>query len=264
MRSPLRLAIIFISIALVLVVFGWLTTRQKLVSNEREQVALSTELATANSRLAAQQQQIDSLQKELERSKAAAVEVHKLRGEVTQLRAAAQAAEKLKLSQTPGQKPGPIDPPEAVAPPAPPPLPPKISDVIGQVAPLRAKAFNGTLTKEEREYLASIKPELEKLERSPKDFAELQAGFIQAATGISDQERIDQIQAIIEKTSSAAVTRGLDLPSSKPEDETWALQRNQLDRRGTQAVQHLMSDSERAAFDRVFVGVLGVDLGTGR
>jgi hypothetical protein len=105
---------------------------------------------------------------------------------------------------------------------------------------------------------------LNSLERSPSEFADFQTAFIQGAIGLSDPEKTQQIHDIIQKVYERAVANGLDVPS-KPADaaDNWVNQRYQLDRRGTSAVQGLLTPEQRASFDRAFLGIMGVDLGTG-
>ena len=106
--------------------------------------------------------------------------------------------------------------------------------------------------------------DLNSLERTPKDFADFQAAFIESAVGLTDTEKTQQIRDLILRTYEHAVTRGLDIPS-KPAagTEDWVTQRHQLDRRATSAVQKILTPEERQAFDRAFLGVMGIDLGTG-
>jgi hypothetical protein len=61
-----------------------------------------------------------------------------------------------------------------------------------------------------------------------------------------------------------AVANGLDIPS-KPATGTdaWVQRRFQLDRRATAAVEQLLTPEERQVFGRAFLGVMGVDLGSG-
>jgi hypothetical protein len=105
---------------------------------------------------------------------------------------------------------------------------------------------------------------LNSLERSPGEFADFQTAFIQSAIGLSDPEKTQQIHEIIQKVYERAVGNGLDIPS-KPADgvDTWVNQRYQLDRRGTSAVQGLLTPEQRSSFDRAFLGIMGVDLGMG-
>jgi hypothetical protein len=102
------------------------------------------------------------------------------------------------------------------------------------------------------------------LEKTPSDFADFQSAFIESAVGLSDPEKTRQIRDIILRTYERAVANGLDIPS-KPATgaEDWVNQRYQLDRRSTSAVQKLLTPEERQAFDRAFIGVMGVDRGTG-
>ena len=105
---------------------------------------------------------------------------------------------------------------------------------------------------------------LNSLERTPTEFADFQTAYIQGVLGITDPEKTRQIHDFISKTYERAVARGLDIPS-KPATgtEEWVSQRHQLDRRATSAVQGLLSPEEKSLFDRAFLGVMGIDLGTG-
>lgn len=102
------------------------------------------------------------------------------------------------------------------------------------------------------------------LERTPAQFADFQAAFIQGAVGISDTTKLQQIHDLIQRTYEHAVANGLDIPS-KPAVETdaWVQQRFQLDRRATAAVEQVLTPEERQLFGHAFIGVMGVDLGSG-
>src|SRR5262249_48207117 len=115
----------------------------------------------------------------------------------------------------------------------------------------------------ERQYLHNLKPEMEKLEHSPSDFAAFQTELIQSATGINDPEKTERIRQTVQRVYENAVSRGLDIPSRPADDLNWIEDRFRLDRRGTEAVQGMLSPEERAAFDKQFIGIMGVDLGTG-
>ena len=117
-------------------------------------------------------------------------------------------------------------------------------------------------TAEEMAWLQQIKPELEKLESTPQDFATFQSAMIQQVAGVTDPEKLEKIRQGIQKVYENAVNRGLTL-QQRQDDPTWVEQRHQLDRRGTTMVQRVLDENERAAFDRSFLGVMGVDLGTG-
>jgi hypothetical protein len=254
-----RLVGILLVAAFAAISVQYFTFRVHLGRTEEESASIRAKLAEAESTVASQEQRITQLAKELEQSKAAANEVHKLRGEVTQLRSALQTAEKSKTKGNPKAASPAVA--EAAAPAI---NPQNITEMARQVGNLRNKAFGGAgpLTPEERQYLQTLKPELEKLEKSPKEFSQFQAGLIQSATGIDDPAKVEQIRGIIEKVYDRAVSQGLDI-TSRRDDATWVDQRHQLDRRGTQAVQNLLNENERAVFDRSFLGVMGVDLGTG-
>jgi RNA polymerase sigma factor (sigma-70 family) len=100
------------------------------------------------------------------------------------------------------------------------------------------------------------------LERSPADFADFQTAFIQAAVGINDPAKVEQIRQIIRQTYEQAVALGLDIPSKPVTDtEAWVQARWQLDHSNTKAVKDLLTPEERKLFGRGFIGIMGVDLG---
>src|SRR6185503_13288909 len=135
-----------------------------------------------------------------------------------------------------------------------------------------AGALRGKMLKGDSQISASemaLRDELSKrnlnsLERSPTEFADFQAAFIQSTLGLTDQDKTQQIHDVIQKVYERAVANGLDIPS-KPAEGTddWVTKRYQLDRRGTSAVQGLLTPDERSLFDRAFLGIMGIDLGTG-
>jgi hypothetical protein len=210
-------------------------------------------------------QQLAQLQLERDRYKTNAAEVLRLRGEISTLRTALKAAEqKLAAQKPPSQPSARAEPAQQMQNAAIPPGFTTYQEMAQFAGNLRKKAFSGEpLTDQEKQWLQQAKPELEKLERSPAEFAEFQSSLIQSAAGINDPQKVEQIRQIIQRVYEGAVARNLDIPSRPADDQQWKDARHQLDRRGTSAVQNLMSESERAAFDRVFIGIMGVDLGTG-
>jgi len=104
----------------------------------------------------------------------------------------------------------------------------------------------------------------QRLERSPSDFADFQTAFIQAAVAINDPAKVAQIHEIVRATYEHAVVQGLDIPS-KPDSgtEDWVQKRHQLDRRATRALQDILTPDEKRSFNHAFLGVMGIDLGTG-
>jgi len=244
-----------------------------LIAYQQHRVSNSlSELATLRENAAAADKERADLQKAREQAlaenktlKEQAAEVHKLRNEITTLRKEQITLQnQLKLA---AQKEARKEPTPAPAPSPENPLPTQFANLeqmTQTVASLRAKAFGGGgLTEQEKQYLQQLKPQIEQLEKSPADFASFQVGLIQSATGINDQAKLDQIKGIIQKVYENANTRGLDVTSRPENDPAWVQQRFQFDRRGTSAVQNILSETERAAFDKRFLGIMGVDLGTG-
>ena len=222
----------------------------------------NSELSAALTESNALQQKVEAAQLERDQYKATAAEIHKLRGEVAQLRSENETLRKQVAARVEEQKALAAN--ASASPPASP-IPesfPDHSSVGKFAAALRAKARSGQLSPEEMEWLKTIKPELEKLEAHPRDFAAFQAAMIQEVAGITDPEKAEQIRNTIERVYENANRRGLNLQSRPAEDSAWVDQRHQLDRRGTGAVQKLLTDDERAAFDRSFLGIMGVDVGT--
>jgi len=134
------------------------------------------------------------------------------------------------------------------------------------VGAARSKMLRGEpMSDSEKALLANLSPrDLNSLERTPNEFADFQTAFIQNLVGLSDPEKTQQIHDLIRNTYEHAVANRLDIPS-KPATETddWVNRRHQLDRRATSAIQGILTPEERSLFDRAFIGVMGVDLGTG-
>lgn len=243
-----------------------------LVASQRNEKAATqlrakhaAELSDAVSQKNALLKQIEAAQLERDQYKTAAAEVHKLRGEISQLRKENESLQKTAAAAL--QKAESAESNSANSALTSGAIPESFADhtTLGQFAAgLRAKASKGQLSPEELQWLQQIKPELEKLESQPRDFAAFQAAMIQEVTGVTDPQKAEQIRNTVQHVYEAANQRGLDLQSRPAEeDAAWIEQRHQLDRRGTGAVQKLLTEEERAAFDRSFLGIMGVDLGTG-
>jgi RNA polymerase sigma factor (sigma-70 family) len=109
-----------------------------------------------------------------------------------------------------------------------------------------------------------VRPQLEELERRPQDYAAFQTEFIKAVAGLKDDGKVAQIQELLQNTYQQAVGAGLDAPSKPAQNvEEWKLKRDALDRPATRALEAILSDDERGKFGRAFLGVMGIDLGTG-
>jgi hypothetical protein len=243
----------------ILLTYGRRNTAVKAAEQQRQ----SAEITNLKARAATLEEKLAGTEKERDRLKAEASEVYKLRAEVSTLRKAREALEKQAAQQA------------RVTPPAPPQPQPatnsvpqgpagQYAEVAQDIAAIRKKMSSGTPpTAEEMAWLQQIKPELEKLESSPQEFAAFQTAMIQNVAGVSDPEKVAKIQQAVQKVYENAVNRGLTLQQRQAEDPAWVEQRHQLDRRGTTAIQRILDENERAAFDRSFLGVMGVDLGTG-
>jgi hypothetical protein len=204
---------------------------------------------------------------ELERLRAEHEELLRLRGQVAQLRRERdELLRKAASFAASANKPATVEKPPLndawvqqilSAPPG------QKGAALGSV---RSKLFKGEpMSDSEKALLANLSPrELNALERNPNEFADFQTAFIQNLVGLSDPQKTQQIHDLIRNTYEHAVANRLDIPS-KPAAETddWVNRRHQLDRRATSAIQGILTPEERSVFDRAFIGVMGVDLGTG-
>jgi len=245
-------------------VTGWVIQRRAAASAQALAVATAAErdsLQAAQSKL---QQSLTQAEQERDKLKAGSAEIHRLRAEIATLKQTIKTLEQKVAAAAKNAKAAPAPATEAAQQNSGIPADFSSYQEMGAFAGnLRKKAAAGALSPEERTWLESLKPELEKLEKSPADFAAVQSALIQSAAGITDPAKTQQIERLIQNIYQNAVSRGLDVTSRPPGDASWVEQRHQLDRRGTQAIQGLLNESERAAFDRSFLGIMGVDLGTG-
>ncbi len=228
-----------------------------IITSEREKHL--QELAGFKAQVTSLESKLALVEKERDKWKAEAAEVHRLRGEISNLRKANGDLQKKSTVQQPSTTPAEAESaqnaPASIS---------NYSELAQFAGGLRAKMRNGVpLTPEESAWLQQTKPELEKLESHPETFASFQASMIQSTAGITDPEKVEKIRQTIQKVYENAVNRGLTVQSRPQDDADWVQQRHQLDRRGTTAVQRILSEEERAAFDSSFLGVMGVDLGTG-
>lgn len=133
---------------------------------------------------------------------------------------------------------------------------------------LRGQPLSGrpptTGSAHDRMLAEKVRPSLDQLESRPTDIADFQTAFIQSAVGLQDENKVAQIGAIIQEVYERAVAAHLDAPS-RPQGgvEDWATRRDALDRQATRMVQQLLAPDERERFDRLFLGVMGIDLGIG-
>ena len=226
----------------------WKQSESRLKSENQR---LSAELAQSQTKAGKDSDEFKRAVAEAELYKAQAEEVHKLRAEIASLRS------QQKVAVTP--QPATETTQQAASPPQ------TLEEMADYIGKLRANAFGkNPLTAEEAEWLANTRAHLEKLEQNPADFALLQTSFIRNAIGLTDPEKEQKIQKIIQDTYEQAVAQKLDVPSRPvSDDKDWVQRRHQLDRLGTAQVQALLTPEERKAFNRVFLGIMGVDLGRG-
>jgi hypothetical protein len=205
---------------------------------------------------------------ELERLRAEHEELVRLRGQVAQLRRerdelARKVTSLAAVTNKPVVAQGPVDDAwlqQMLNAPA--------AQQGAAVGALRGKMLKGELqgvSASEKALLGALSQrDMNSLERTPNEFADFQTAFVQGVTGLSDPDKVRQVHDLIRNTYEHAVANRLDIPSKPASDtETWVNQRHQLDRRATSAIQGILTPEERALFDRAFLGIMGIDLGTG-
>src|SRR5437870_5801085 len=128
---------------------------------EEQTAALKAQLADADSKSASQEERLAQVKNELDQTRAVASEVHKLRAEITQLRNSLQA-EKVKAGQNKTTAKTQAIPGESAS--AAPKTPETMAEMAQEIGKLRNKMLGGggPLTDQEKQWLNSLKPELEK------------------------------------------------------------------------------------------------------
>jgi hypothetical protein len=144
----------------------------------------------------------------------------------------------------------------------------EFEQLIDYVANLRKRGFGSggkELTVEEKKWLEEAKPYFKELLKSPNQFAKLQTSLVQSILNLQDEAKLNAIRSVIENSATKAAQQGF-LYSADPRNESddWKRQRHELDRETTQAVQALLTESERSLFDRRFLGALVMDLTPGQ
>lgn len=249
------------------VVVALLAVAGTIVFAQKTKARLTSELTAAQAEAAKSEARAKKAETELQATRAERdalktqnAEVHRLRGEVSNLRKAAEAAQKVAAAPAPSPK-------QETNPPAPPPLTPEpvaeqappaqsAAEIARHVTDIRAKVLSNTASPEEIQWLSQVHARMKELEKSPAEFAQMQTAMIEASTGINDPQKLEQIRSIIERSVQSASTRGLDLNSASNWDVNQLQQREQLDNRATSAVQGLLTPEERAAFEQSIGGVM--------
>jgi hypothetical protein len=144
----------------------------------------------------------------------------------------------------------------------------EFEQVIGYVANLRNRGFGSSakgLTMEEKKWLEDAKPYFKDLLKSPDQFAKLQTSLVQSVLNLQDEAKLNSIRSVIQNSAIEAAQQGF-LYSADPRNESddWKRQRHELDRKATQEVQALLTESERSLFDSRFLGALVMDLTPGQ
>jgi hypothetical protein len=129
---------------------------------------------------------------------------------------------------------------------------------------VRRKALNGEpLTEAEQALLLNMNAKAAEIEKSPEEFSTFQSSYIGSLLGWNNDSRSDHIRAILSAAMTAANTSGYDYNAPGQNADKWPDEQKALNTRATTAIQNILKPEERAAFDRAFIGVLGIDTGVG-
>jgi len=256
LKSILPLAITALAAAYISYL---LATQQGIRKSTALRAQHAAELSQSAAQKSEREQRLHAAEMERDHSRRDAAEIHRLRAEISILRKELDTLRKTAAASSPTRStPTPAASSDESA------IPTSFADLTDLGTFAASIRTQRGRTPEQIAWAQQMKPELEKLEQNPKEYAAFQAAMIEKVAGITDPQKSEQIRDLVQKTTQAAVNRGLNLQARPQDDDAaWVQQRHQLDRRGTSAVQGLMSKTERAAFDQSFLGIIGIDLGTG-
>jgi hypothetical protein len=133
-----------------------------------------------------------------------------------------------------------------------------------EVGNVRRKLLSGEpLTEAEQGLLVNMMNNTAEVEKSPEEFAAFQSNFIGSLLNWNNDPRMQQVEAVVNAASKAAVERGYNYHAPGQNADSWDENQKNLNARATGAVQKLLTPEERAVFDKALIGVLGADLGIG-
>lgn len=138
--------------------------------------------------------------------------------------------------------------------------PPQIQGLEG--GNIRRKALNREeLSEGEQVLLMNMVRHAESVEKSPNDFSEFQSSFVASLLSWKDDPRTRRVKEIIQAAAVTANERQMNFNAPTLKADSWPPEQKELNRTATAEVQALLTQEERATFDRAFLGIMGVDFG---
>jgi hypothetical protein len=129
---------------------------------------------------------------------------------------------------------------------------------------VRLKALRGeALNEGEQTLMLNMVRRAAKTEKVPAEFAEFQSAFVASLLEWGNDPRTKQVTEIVHEAALKASQAQIDFHAPGQNADSWSAEQKELNRGATAAVQALLTQSERAVFDRAFLGVMGIDFGVG-
>ena len=117
------------------------------------------------------------------------------------------------------------------------------------------------LTEGEQTLLMNMVRRAGDIEKSPEGFTAFQSSFVATLLNWQDDPRQTRLKEIIQSAATAAHDRQMNFNAPALNADSWPAEQKQLNRRATGAIQSLLTEEERATFDRAFLGIMGIDFG---
>ena len=138
--------------------------------------------------------------------------------------------------------------------------PPEIQGTEG--GNIRRKALSREqLSEGEQTLLMNLVRRAGDIEKSPEDFTAFQSSFVATLLNWQDDPRATRVKEIIQSAAIAAHDQQMNFNAPALNADSWPPEQKQLNRRATGAIQSLLTQEERATFDRAFLGIMGIDFG---
>ena len=138
--------------------------------------------------------------------------------------------------------------------------PPEIQGTEG--GNIRRKFLNNEqLSEGERTLMMNLVRRTAEIEKSPEDFTAFQSSFVSTLLNWQDDPRATRVKEIIQSAATAAHDQQMNFNAPALKANSWPAEQRELNGRATSAIQSLLTQEERATFDRAFIGIMGIDFG---
>jgi hypothetical protein len=138
--------------------------------------------------------------------------------------------------------------------------PPEIQGVEG--GNIRRKSLSREeLSEGEQTLLMNMVRQAKHIENSPDTFTAFQSSFVASLLNWNDDPRLRRVKEIILDAATTANEQQMNFNAPAPNADSWPAEQNELNRTATAEIQSLLTQEERATFDRAFLGIMGIDFG---